>query len=95
MPILFLLFTAMLGHLSKVMVKLFLDANLQFEYDDWLASECGIPGVEEWRKKMYNATRKNRKSRPDKYRDEWEDEDWMLEAHKDFARRCPNGVAHN
>ena len=77
------------------MLKLFLDGILQFEYDDWLALECGIPGVEEWRKKMYEATAKNKKVRPDKYRDEWEDEDLMLEAQKDFAGCRPNGAGDN
>ncbi|KAL6349005.1 hypothetical protein AAG906_033661 [Vitis piasezkii] len=70
-------------------------ADSQFEYDDWLALECGIPGVEEWRKKMYEATAKNKKVRPDKYRDEWEDEDLMLEAQKDFAGCRPNGAGDN
>eukprot|EP00261_Vitis_vinifera_P014134 XP_003631439.2 PREDICTED: flavin-containing monooxygenase FMO GS-OX-like 3 [Vitis vinifera] len=70
-------------------------ADSQFEYDDWLALECGIPGVEEWRKKMYEATAKNKKVRPDKYRDKWEDEDLMLEAQKDFAGCRLNGAGDN
>ncbi|KAG0490322.1 hypothetical protein HPP92_007185 [Vanilla planifolia] len=57
----------------------------QFEYDDWLASQCGYPLVEEWRKKMYEATWKNKFARPDAYRDEWDDDDLIVLAHEDFG----------
>lgn len=58
----------------------------QFEYNDWLASECGCPPSEEWRKEMYSATSKNRKVRPETYRDEWDDQDLAAQAHEDFKR---------
>lgn len=58
----------------------------QFEYDDWLANECNHPCVEEWRKLMYAATSKNRIARPESYRDEWEDEHLVADAHEDFKR---------
>lgn len=38
---------------------------------------------------MYNATSKNRSARPNKYRDEWEDEELMLEAHMGFRQTLP------
>lgn len=61
-------------------------ANYQFEYDDWLANECGYPAVEEWRKLMYLATSKNRKARPESYRDEWDDDHLVAQAHEDFKK---------
>ncbi|XP_020592568.1 flavin-containing monooxygenase FMO GS-OX-like 4 isoform X2 [Phalaenopsis equestris] len=59
-------------------------ADYQFEYDDWLASQCGCPPVEEWRKQMYEETAKNRIERPESYRDEWEDDDLVAAAYHDF-----------
>lgn len=59
---------------------------LQFEYDDWLATECGYPAVEEWRKLMYMAACKNRKARPESYRDEWDDDHLVAQAHEDFKK---------
>ncbi|KAL0913059.1 hypothetical protein M5K25_016490 [Dendrobium thyrsiflorum] len=61
-------------------------ANYQFEYDDWLASQCGCPPVAEWRKQMYEATAKNRVARPESYRDEWDDDDLVAAAHQDFKK---------
>ncbi|BAU00465.1 Flavin-containing monooxygenase FMO GS-OX-like 4 [Vigna angularis] len=58
---------------------------LQWEYNDWIADQCGFPYVEEWRKQMYLATGKNRALRPDSYRDEWEDDDLVQQAEQDFA----------
>lgn len=59
----------------------------QFEYNDWIAMQCGCPKTEEWRKKMYHATSLNRKIRPETYRDEWEDEDLVLQAYEDFMKQ--------
>ncbi|KAF5772514.1 putative flavin monooxygenase, FAD/NAD(P)-binding domain superfamily [Helianthus annuus] len=59
----------------------------QFEYNDWLATQCGAPKTEEWRKKIYDATSLNRKARPETYREEWEDEDLVLQAYQDFAKQ--------
>ncbi|PSR91572.1 Flavin-containing monooxygenase FMO GS-OX-like [Actinidia chinensis var. chinensis] len=66
-------------------------AEYQFEYSDWLASECGCPPSEEWRKQIYFATGKNRKVRPETYRDEWDDEHLVPRAYEDFAKYCSNG----
>ena len=40
---------------------------------------------EEWRRQMYIATSKNRVLRPESYRDEWDDDDLVLQAQQDFA----------
>ena len=55
-------------------------------YIDWVAAACGLPRLEEWRKKMYHAVFVNKKVRPEAYRDEWDDEDLVLEAQKDFLK---------
>ncbi|XP_071708349.1 flavin-containing monooxygenase FMO GS-OX-like 4 [Rutidosis leptorrhynchoides] len=60
-------------------------SGYQFEYNDWIAIQCGSPKTEEWRNKMYQATSLNRNKRPDTYRDEWEDEDLVLQAYHDFT----------
>lgn len=59
-------------------------SDYQFEYDDWLAAQCEIPPSEEWRIQMYEATGINRVVRPETYRDEWEDDDLVFQAHEDF-----------
>ncbi|KAG9452389.1 hypothetical protein H6P81_005293 [Aristolochia fimbriata] len=61
-------------------------SNCQFQYNDWLATQCHYPPVEEWRKQMYAANGKNRVARPETYRDEWEDEEWIQEAEADFLQ---------
>ncbi|ESW29329.1 hypothetical protein PHAVU_002G061500 [Phaseolus vulgaris] len=60
-------------------------ALLQWDYNNWIADQCGLPYFEEWRKQMYMATSKNRALRPESYRDEWEDDDLVLQAQQDFA----------
>ncbi|KAL8216739.1 hypothetical protein R6Q57_023576 [Mikania cordata] len=59
----------------------------QFEYNDWIAMQCGTPKTEEWRRKMYHATLLNRVARPENYREEWEDEDLVLQAYQDFSKQ--------
>jgi hypothetical protein len=60
---------------------------LQFEYDDWLAEQCGYSWIEEWRKLVYAASAKNKVARPESYRDEWDDKDHLAaEANKDFKK---------
>ncbi|XP_027080574.2 flavin-containing monooxygenase FMO GS-OX-like 5 [Coffea arabica] len=49
-------------------------AGYQFEYDDWLAAQCGCLRTEEWRKQMYVETSMRKRSQPETYRDQWEDE---------------------
>ncbi|XWS61955.1 hypothetical protein CRYUN_Cryun07bG0169100 [Craigia yunnanensis] len=58
----------------------------QFEYNNWLAAECGCQGTEKWRKQMYAAASENRRLKPDTYRDEWEDHHLVLAAHEDFIK---------
>ncbi|KAL2901754.1 Flavin-containing monooxygenase FMO GS-OX-like 5 [Bienertia sinuspersici] len=61
----------------------------QFEYDDWLALETGSPLIEDWRRGMYRATSLCRRAQPETYRDEWDDEDWILTAYQDFKQYLP------
>ncbi|XP_022738057.1 flavin-containing monooxygenase FMO GS-OX-like 4 [Durio zibethinus] len=56
----------------------------QFEYNNWLAAQCGCQGIEKWRKPMYSAVSENKRLRPETYRDEWKDQHLVLEAHEDF-----------
>ncbi|KAK7309041.1 hypothetical protein RJT34_05463 [Clitoria ternatea] len=58
---------------------------LQWDYNNWIADQCGFPYIEEWRKQMYMAVSKNKRLRPESYRDEWEDDDLVLQAQQDFA----------
>ncbi|KAJ4713865.1 Flavin-containing monooxygenase [Melia azedarach] len=53
-----------------------------YEYMDFLAAQCGCPGMEKWRKEMEYATMKNVIARPGRYRDEWDDDHLIEEAHK-------------
>ncbi|CAO2821676.1 unnamed protein product [Amaranthus hypochondriacus] len=57
-----------------------------FEYEDWLAAECGSPPAEEWRKNMFFATVVRAVRQMETFRDEWDDEDLVLQAHKDFMQ---------
>lgn len=59
-------------------------SNYQFEYNDWLADECGCSPSEEWRKQMYLVTSRNKRARPETYRDEWEDEHLVSQARQHF-----------
>lgn len=59
---------------------------LQFEYDNWLAEQCGCPSVEEWRKLMYVATKKNKRARPESYLDEWDDDHLISQAEENFQK---------
>ncbi|XP_060214022.1 flavin-containing monooxygenase FMO GS-OX-like 4 [Lycium barbarum] len=63
--------------------------DCQFDYDDWLAAECGCTLSEEWRKQMYFISRKNRKTQPETYRDQWDDDDLIIQAHEDFVKYIP------
>ncbi|CAA7053415.1 unnamed protein product [Microthlaspi erraticum] len=57
----------------------------QFEYNDWLASQCGCSGTEEWRKEMYLATGVRKRAHPETYRDEWEDHHLVSQVYQDFS----------
>ncbi|CAN6460757.1 unnamed protein product [Victoria cruziana] len=56
----------------------------QFDYDDWLATQCGYSKVESWRRKMYDATSKRKRAKPETYRDEWDDHDLVSQAQEHF-----------
>ncbi|CAN6319910.1 unnamed protein product [Urochloa humidicola] len=58
----------------------------QFEYDDWLAEQCGHPKVEEWRKRMYDAACKKKVECPETYREEWDDHHLLDQANQDFQK---------
>ncbi|CAD5194458.1 unnamed protein product [Musa acuminata subsp. malaccensis] len=61
-------------------------SNKQFEYHDWLAKQCELPPVVEWRNLMYEAAGKNREARPESYRDEWDDDHLISQAEEDFTK---------
>ena len=71
-----------------------LGVTLQFEYNDWLTSQCGCPADEEWRKEMFYSSVKNLFARPESYRDEWEDHHLLLQAHEDFIQYTSNCVSN-
>ncbi|KZV45324.1 flavin-containing monooxygenase FMO GS-OX-like 4 [Dorcoceras hygrometricum] len=62
----------------------------QFEYNDWLAGQTGSPPTEEWREPMYLVASRKKRSAPETYRDEWEDEDLIALAHRDFEKFVSN-----
>ncbi|KAL5728875.1 hypothetical protein ACHQM5_001905 [Ranunculus cassubicifolius] len=64
--------------------------DYQIGYHDWLAAQCGVPGLEKWRRQMYEETGLNRAIRPETYRDEWEDDHLVLLAHEDFRQYFPS-----
>ncbi|XP_050231239.1 flavin-containing monooxygenase FMO GS-OX-like 3 isoform X1 [Mercurialis annua] len=68
--------------------------NYQADYINWLAAQCQCAGIEDWRIKMYNLTGKERINRPKSYRDEWEDDHLILEAHQDFEKYVDKPALH-
>ncbi|KAF3566281.1 hypothetical protein DY000_02012619 [Brassica cretica] len=56
----------------------------QFEYNDWLASQCGCSETEQWRKEMYLTTGVRKRAHLETYRDEWEDHHLISQASQDF-----------
>ncbi|MED6109251.1 hypothetical protein PIB30_031690 [Stylosanthes scabra] len=46
------------------------------EYCNWLASEVGLPPVEDWKERMYVESLKSIFSMKDDYKDQWEDAYW-------------------
>ena len=62
------------------------DVKQQWDYDNWIAAQCGVPPVEEWRVMMYKATSRIRALQPLTYRDHWEDDDLVLQAQQDFSQ---------
>ncbi|XP_047089143.1 flavin-containing monooxygenase FMO GS-OX-like 2 [Lolium rigidum] len=57
-----------------------------YEYEDWVADQCGLERIERWRKEMFVAALKNFADRPESYRNEWDDDHLLLEAHRDFTK---------
>ncbi|XP_026394350.1 flavin-containing monooxygenase FMO GS-OX-like 3 [Papaver somniferum] len=64
-------------------------AEKQYDYSDWLAAESGCQPWEEWRKQMLKEHVSNYLTRPETYRDEWEDEYSILQAQEDFCQYSP------
>ncbi|CAI9771539.1 unnamed protein product [Fraxinus pennsylvanica] len=64
-------------------------SDYQFEYNDWLANKIGCMPSEEWRKQMYDATSDRRRTAPETYRDQWQDEHLIALAHEDFKKYIP------
>ncbi|CAN1333360.1 Flavin-containing monooxygenase FMO GS-OX-like 3 [Linum perenne] len=56
------------------------------DYAKWVAGQCDCEGFESWRLGMYSATARNRAVRPKTFRDEWEDDELVHQAHLDFAK---------
>ncbi|VVB06066.1 unnamed protein product [Arabis nemorensis] len=57
----------------------------QFEYYDWLASQNGCSGTEEWWKEMCSTSFMRKIEHPETYRDEWEDHHLISQAYQDFS----------
>jgi hypothetical protein len=67
---------------------------LQNDYNMWLASQCQCSCFEEWRIEMSHEILKNWRARPNMYRDEWDDDHLILQAHEDFNRRISNKASN-
>lgn len=59
---------------------------MQFEYEDWLAEQCGLEKMEEWRRVIYVAARARVSGRPESYRDESDDDQLLAKAHRDLSK---------
>ncbi|KAM3316778.1 hypothetical protein ACQJBY_034746 [Aegilops geniculata] len=57
-----------------------------FEYEDWLAEQCGLEKMEEWRRVIYAAGRARVSVRPESYREEWDDDQVLAQAHHDLSK---------
>ncbi|XP_062074059.1 flavin-containing monooxygenase FMO GS-OX-like 5 isoform X1 [Humulus lupulus] len=55
-----------------------------FEYCNWLAVQCECEFLEEWKKEMLFAAVSNFRLRPETFRDIWEDDHLILQAHQDW-----------
>ncbi|KAL3366121.1 hypothetical protein AABB24_010994 [Solanum stoloniferum] len=63
--------------------------DFQLDYEDWLAAECGSPPPEKWRKEMFFIAREKIKTQTEIYRDQWDDDDLIIQAHQDFVQFIP------
>uniref|UniRef100_A0ACD5WIL9 Uncharacterized protein n=1 Tax=Avena sativa TaxID=4498 RepID=A0ACD5WIL9_AVESA len=60
--------------------------ELTLEYEDWLVEKCGMENIEEWRKVIHLAARAKVSYHPESYRDEWDDDHLVTQAHHDFTK---------
>jgi hypothetical protein len=61
----------------------------QWPYNDWLAELCGpdVPRTPQWRLALWEDARKLRQDySPDEYRDKWDNEQSIRDAHAAFAQ---------
>jgi hypothetical protein len=59
----------------------------QFEYEDWLVEQCGLEKIEEWRKVIHLTARTKVSDQPESYRDKWDDDHLLAQAHNDFTQK--------
>nr|UWI82190.1 flavin-containing monooxygenase FMO GS-OX-like 4 [Populus tomentosa] len=64
------------------------------DYNRWLASQCQCSCFEEWRIELFREIIKNLRAKPKMYRDEWDDDHLILQAHEDFNRRISNKASN-
>mmetsp|Transcript_7251 Transcript_7251/g.26674 ORF Transcript_7251/g.26674 Transcript_7251/m.26674 type:complete len:188 (-) Transcript_7251:1901-2464(-) len=57
----------------------------QFHYNDMISKITNSRPLPAWRKAMYEANSKNKRSRPEEYRDVWDDHDILQEALEQMA----------
>ncbi|KAJ6876791.1 flavin-containing monooxygenase FMO GS-OX-like 4 [Populus alba x Populus x berolinensis] len=69
-------------------------ADSTIDYNMWLASQCQCSCFEEWRIELSREIIKNWRARPKMYRDEWDDDHLILQAHEDFNRRISNKASN-
>jgi len=58
--------------------------DAQFAYNDRLAGLCGCDALPGWRAEMYWATGRNKRARPEQYRDVHDDAGPLQEAEEEF-----------
>ena len=63
-----------------------MDVTMQPVYCYWLATTCGCPAFEEWRKKMYIAIGIYKKANLETYRDDWQDNELIRQAYEEFSK---------
>ncbi|XP_020890533.1 flavin-containing monooxygenase FMO GS-OX3 isoform X1 [Arabidopsis lyrata subsp. lyrata] len=61
--------------------------RIQSEYLNWVAEECGCELVERWRGQEVDGGYLRLVAHPETYRDEWDDDELIEEAYKDFSKK--------
>ncbi|KAG6751593.1 hypothetical protein POTOM_043790 [Populus tomentosa] len=69
-------------------------ADSAIDHNRWLASQCQCSCFEEWRIELFREIIKNWRAQPKMYRDEWDDDHLILQAHEDFNRRISNKASN-